>query len=469
MSREPHVECDVAVVGAGLAGLMAAETLSEAGYNVYVLEARERVGGRLKSQRLPNGTTVDVGGQWVGKQHQRVLTLADRFGLALFPTHVDGETVFIVDGQRTRRTSLFPDLGETANREIDDALAALDALQRTIDREAPWTSDPDRQFDSQTYQSWIDANVQHPKARAALAYFAMSVLSVEACDVSLLHLLFYIACAGSMDQLINTRDGAQDLRFAGGADALARGLADALSDKVLTGFTVTDIAQTGQHVTVRGSGLCVRARRAIVALPPPLASRIRYSPPLPGLRDQYMQRVAMGTVIKTMLCYEQPFWRAAGLSGLASSAELPVSLVYDNSPHDGSSGILVGFIEAHEGRRWGTKTQTERQQMVLDCMTRYFGPDAATYTDYLELDWAQEEYSRGAYAGYMPPGGWTSYGEAVRMPVDRIHWAGTETATEWNGYMEGALQSGERVAQEVDNALDQRGRNATTKSPGLAT
>ena len=124
-------------------------------------------------------------------------------------------------------------------------------------------------------------------------------------------------------------------------------------------------------------------------------------------------------------------------------------ITFDNSPESGKPGVLLGFIEGDEGRIWGRRSQQERRAAVLTCLVRYFGEKAGQPYEYLEQNWADEEYTRGCYAGIMPPGVWTAYGEALRAPIGRLHWAGTETATVWNGYMDGAIQSGERAAAEV--------------------
>jgi monoamine oxidase len=130
-----------------------------------------------------------------------------------------------------------------------------------------------------------------------------------------------------------------------------------------------------------------------------------------------------------------------------------VRITFDNTPVTGSPGILLGFIEGDEGRRWGKRSLEERRAEVPDCLARYFGEQARVPVEYVEVSWAEEEYSRGCYAGFLPPGVLTSYGEALRAPIGRLHWAGTETATEWNGYMDGALQAGERAAHEILAAL----------------
>jgi monoamine oxidase len=161
----------------------------------------------------------------------------------------------------------------------------------------------------------------------------------------------------------------------------------------------------------------------------------------------------MGACIKCMAFYEEPFWRAAGLSGSAVSDPGPLSIIFDNSPPDGSPGIVVGFLEGHWARELGRAGPEERRAAVLENLARLFGPQAAGPERYMERNWTDEEWSRGCYVGYTGPGVLTAYGPALRAPIGPVHWAGTETATVWNGYMDGAIQSGERAALEVLAAL----------------
>jgi monoamine oxidase len=193
-----------------------------------------------------------------------------------------------------------------------------------------------------------------------------------------------------------------------------------------------------------------------VAIPPALAGRITYDPILPGARDQLTQRLPQGSVIKAQAIYDEPFWRGEGLSGIAADSNSPVSFTVDNSPVDGSPGVLVGFIEGDHARQLGRLEPDDRRRIVLESLGRSFGPRAASPGVYVELDWSEEEWTRGCYGAHFPPGVWTRYGSALRQPVDLIHWAGTETAPVWNGYMDGAVRSGERAAAEVLELLDEQ-------------
>jgi monoamine oxidase len=287
-----------------------------------------------------------------------------------------------------------------------------------------------------------------------------SVFAAEPRDVSLLATLFYVASAASLENLINVGGGAQDSRFIGGSQQISLNVAEALGRRVSVRSPVRTITHRRGMVDVRGDQFRVTARRAIVALPPHLAGRLVYDPPLAalgadgGLRDQLTQRVPMGTTIKVQCVYPTPFWQSQGLSGQVTSDVGPVKVTFDNSPYpDAMPGVLMGFIEGEDGRVWGQKTTAERQQGVIDSFVRYFGAAAANPSEYVEMVWAAEEFTGGCYGAFFPTGVWTSYGAALRKPIGLVHWAGTETATVWNGYMDGAVQSGLRAAAEVMAAL----------------
>lgn len=340
-----------------------------------------------------------------------------------------------------------------AMMESVEAMLELNLLAGEVPLEEPWKAAHAAAWDGQTVESWIHSHVESEHARQLLTLAVESVFSVEPRDLSLLHLLFYVRSGGNLNQLLSVAAGAQERRFHAGAQAIANRLAEALGERVLLNTPVHTLRHDAQGVRAESETLAVQARRAIVALPPTLAGRLRYRPALPGYRDQLTQRMPMGTVIKVHCVYERPFWREAGYSGQVTSDQGAVRITFDNSPATGAPGVLMGFIEGDEGRVWSRKTREERQEEVLACFTRYFGEQAAHPLHYEELNWADEEYSRGCYAGVMAPGAWLAYGEALRQPIGPLHWAGTETATVWNGYMDGAVQSGQRAAQEVLTAL----------------
>ena len=440
-------DCDVVVVGAGLAGLTAARELTGAGLDVRVLEARDRVGGRTLSQSVGDHPEdiVELGGQWVGPTQHEVLELARDFGIETYPTPTMGKNLFEGgNGKLKRYRGTVPMLAPQVMVDYGQADLRLKRLIKTVDPESPWEGENAERLDEQSFATWIRRTAKTKTTREVFAVACRAVFAVEPADISLLHVLFCAASANGLDDLLDTEGGAQQGRLAGGTQQLSVRMAEELADRVELSSPVGSIRTDGDGVVVGQ----LRARRAIVAIPPALAGRIEYDPPLPSMRDQLTQRMPMGTVIKCMAVYEEPFWREDGLSGQAISLPGPAQIVFDNTPPNGSAG-LIGFLEGREARELGAVSETERREAVLRGFQRLFGRLAAHPVDYVEKDWSAEPYSRGCYAGVLGPGAWTGYGRLLREPIGRLHWAGTETATRWMGYMDGAIQSGKRAAAEV--------------------
>jgi monoamine oxidase len=441
-------DCDVVVVGAGLAGLTAARELTGAGLDVRVLEARDRVGGRTLNHSVGDRPedVVELGGQWVGPTQLEVMALAEDLGLQTYPTHNEGKNLFEAKlGKVKRYSGTIPMLGPLVMADYGRADLRLKRLIKKVSPEAPWEAPKAEELDGQTFETWIRGATRTTTAREAIAMACHAVFAVEPSELSLLHVLFYAASAGGWDDLLDTEGGAQQDRIVGGSQLISLRMAEELGDRIQLSTPVRSIRSDGDGVVVGD----VRARRVIVAIPPALAGRIEYDPILPGPRDQLTQRMPMGSVIKTMTIYDEPFWREEGLSGSAISLPGPAQVIFDNTPPNGSPGVLLGFLEADDARVLGRVSEAQRREAVVGGLARIFGPRASKPSGYVEKNWSAEPYSRGCYAGVLGPGGWTSFGTFLREPIDRIHWAGTETATRWMGYFDGAVQSGKRAAAEV--------------------
>jgi monoamine oxidase len=443
---------NVVVVGAGLAGLAAARWLVAHGHEVTVVEARERVGGRTEGLVLDDGTPLELGGAWLGEGHTRMYALVGELGLSTFRTWNDeGKLLLDLQGKRSRmepRKDATPHISPFALADLAQGVLRFERLAARTDLERPWLTPGAEVLDGQTWESWIRRNLRTKAGRAYFHLACEAVWAAEPSGVSLLHALFYTHSNADLATLLAVDRGAQQDRVTGGSVLVADAMAAELGERVVLGHPVRQIwpDDNGVRVIAR-DGSEYRGDAAIVTLPPTLAGRLDYHPVLPSWRDQLTQRMPAGSVIKAFAIYPEPFWREDGLNGQAASDTGPVKVTFDVSPPSGRPGVLMGFLEGREARMWARRGEAERREAVIGCFTRYFGDAAARPDQYLERDWMAEEFTRGCYGAHFAPGVWTSYGEAWRAPCGRIHWAGTECAPQWNGYMEGAVRSGEAAAE----------------------
>src|SRR3954451_6027836 len=377
-------EADVAVVGAGFAGIVAARELERGGWGAGVGGARGRGGGRVLNEPIGDGKVVEVGGQWVGPGQDRLYALARETGVETFATHSEGENLIEFRGALKRYKGTIPRINAAVLADVGQAQAKLDRLARKVDVEAPWRTPGAERLDSQTFWSWIPPNVYPSGGRMLIELSVEAVWAAEPADVSLLHVLFYIASAGKFDLLLDTGGGAQQDRFVGGSQLVAQRAAEELGDRLVTGAPMRRVVQRGATGSANGDGATAWCKRVVVAIPPPLAGRIAYDPPLPGHRDQLTQRMPMGAVVKCMAIYDEPFWRDDGLSGQATSDVGPAKVIFDNSPPDGSPGVLLGFLEGGRAREYTRLSADERSEAVVGTFARLFGARAAKPERYLD-------------------------------------------------------------------------------------
>ncbi len=457
--RPRRHQADVIIVGAGLSGLTAARSVVRAGRSALVLEARDRVGGRTLNHHLGHGKVVEVGGQWIGPTQDHLAKLAKELHIPTFRTYNKGNYLFYENGKLTPYSptgpfgAIPPD--PTAVGQLAGALFKMDAMAKTVPLERPWAAADAHDWDGQTLETFRRAN---GLGSGASSLFDLGIEAVFACeprDISLLHVLFYIHSAGNakspgtFERLINTAGGAQDSRFVGGSQLVSIKLAQHLGRRVLLSQPVRRITQSPTGVVVTTDHLTAHGKCVIVTGPPALTALIDYEPILPALRAQLTQRFPQGSAIKVEAVYPRPFWRQHGLAGQVTSDTGPIKITFDNSPPEGTPGVLLGFVEGHDARVFSTLSAAERRKRAIACFVRYFGAQAAHPKGYIEMNWSEERWTRGCYVGYTPPGVLTEYGPWIRKPFGRIHWAGAETSDRWNGYMDGAVRSGERAAKEV--------------------
>jgi monoamine oxidase len=461
LGRPRSKTVDVVVVGAGLSGLAAARQLQAKGHSVLVLEARDRVGGRTENATIAGGKAIaEVGGQFVGPTQDRILALAKAVGAQTFPVYNQGSNVFLTGTQRSLYSAK---VGIPNDPDVLKALGAsleLDELGKEVGVGAPWRSKRARQLDRQTLGAWLDARMPNAKAKAVMDAVCEAIWGAEADQLSLLYAAQYVAAAGnaktpgSFARLIATAGGAQERRIAGGSVVIAQRVADALGSRVVLGAPVRRIAQHDGGVRVVSDQLVVRAKRAIVAVPPVLAARIGFTPVLPAGKRTILKAMTPGSLTKVEAVYPTPFWREAGLSGQGVSDVGIARVPYDNSPPDGSVGVFFSFIGGRLHDEWAKLPAAERRARVLDDFVRFTGDERArTPIEFVEKDWTTERWTRGCPVGHFGPGVLSRHGAWLRKPVRRVHFAGTETADYWLGYMDGAVRAGERAAREVHAAL----------------
>lgn len=441
---------DVIVVGAGLSGLFAARSLARAGVRVAVIEARDRVGGRTWSGKLGDGT-FDFGGQWTGPGQPRMSALIDELGLRVHQQYAEGRKVLDLAGRVSTYTSTIPRVAPRKLLRLQLGIWKVERLLLQVPTDAPWEAPKAALWDTMTLLDWERRHLKNPDVIALFNTAVRVIFGADAGELSLLHVLHYLHAGGGLMKLVETHGGNQDSRVEGGAQMLSTRMAEAL-DTVVLGAPVREVRHGAGGVTVVTDRGEWTGKRAILAMPPPLADRIVYSPRLPTLRDQLTQRSSMGGTVKAFALYDRPFWRERGFSGESACTAGPLTVAFDNCTETGQA-CLLAFVTAGHARGWSERPADARRAMVLGSFAKWFGEDALKPTLYHEADWAAEPWSDGAPIANFPPGTLSVFGPALRHPCGPIHWAGTETATESCGFMEGALQAGARAADEVLAAL----------------
>ena len=444
----------VVVVGAGLAGLTAATVLAQAGCDVKVLEARNRTGGRVHGRTVGRDVTVDAGAAYLGTRHTELIASLDGCGLSTASTYVSGRSTFLLAEHPTTNEYRIPPLNPVALGSLFDR---LEDLITQVHQDGPWMGASAKALDLMTVAQWMDDELSHPDVKTFFPLFLGEIMAADPRLTSLLHMAFYLRSGGGLQYLNAFEGGAQQWRVDGGAHRLTDALTERLGERVRLGHEVTMIEQCANGAVIHsvlpsdGRRHHHHADRVVVAVPPRTAQRIEYRPDLPAPRAT--AATGRGCALKVHLIYPEPIWRENGLSGWSVSSHGPLLSTVDDSPGDGTVGVLTGFVTGAAAQSFASSPPWEQRAAVMTHVHRLF-PGLPAPTEFVITDWLNAKYSQGCYAALYGPGDWTRLGPTALVPHGRIHWAGTETSMEFFGLMEGAIRSGKRVAAELVSATE---------------
>jgi len=451
---------DVVVVGGGISGLVAARKVAARGRSVLVLEARRRVGGRVLNHHLSGrgekGATIESGGAFVGPTQNHILRLAKELGVRTFDEYADGNSVYIssTTGRQEYQGTVPPD--PTILPDAAVLLTRIDQMASEIPVDAPWTHPQAAEWDAMTLAEWIRGNaVNADGVENLIRCWTQPGFGADPAELSFLYVLWYVACSGNernvgtFSRNSDTVNGAQERRFVGGSQLVPLRLAKKLGTIVALAAPVHRIVQGDGHAVVHSGRGRVKAKRVVVAAPPPMVLDIDWHPQLPHRRHELLRHLDMGQLMKCDAVYRKPFWREAGLNGFGIADSGAVRAAFDNCPEPGEPGVLLAFVGGSTWRQYGVQTKAQRRVAVLQGFAAMFGDQALDPIDYVEHDWTRERWTGGGPVANYAPGTMIRFGKEIRKPYGRVHWAGTETSTYWTGYMDGAVRAGERAAIEV--------------------
>jgi len=447
---------DVIVVGAGVTGLTAAYRLLQAGREVLVLEARDRIGGRLRNETHDevdeNGDEVDfeVGGQWVSPDQTALIALLDELGLETFERYRAGDSLYVgADGVARRFTDEMPVSAHT-NAEIDRLTVLMDEIVAKMDPDRPWEHPDAAYLDTVSFTQWLREQSEDQEARDNIAlYVGPAMLTKPSHSFSALQAILMAASAGAFSHLVDA-DFILDKRVVGGLASVPRVLAEKVgSDRIRLGADVTAIEWREDGAVVHVGGQRLAARRVVIAVPPTVQRRIRFTPEMPAEHRMARDHQSFGLVIKVQLVYPTPFWREQGLSGTGFAPYLPVHEIYDNTPDGDERGFLVSFVAGLNADLLGRMSEQDRRAAILDSAAAYFGEQALTPSVFHESDWQHQELTGGAYGTSFDLGSLTRYGTKLREPMGAVDFGSSDVAGLGFQHVDGAIRVGSEIAASI--------------------
>ena len=441
---------DVLIVGAGFSGIAAAKKLYENGLDFKILEARDRLGGRVFTKKLADDLYLDYGGQWIGEGQSRMYELCEEYGLRYFETFDAGDNILSLHNKTKKYKGLIPALDLLSLFGLHRIMSKLEKLAKTVPLDNPWTHPDAKVLDKCSLGGFLNKYSLTKNSHKVIRAACETIFAADPDKISLLHALFYIKSGRSLKTLISIKDGAQQHRLVDGMQSLAEKIAGPFKEKITFNQPVENIAQEDQGVIISGKNFTYRAKKAIIAIPPPMAAAIRFYPPLSEKKKEVLEQVFMGNVGKCFMVYQKAFWRDKNFSGqILADEHSPFQTMFDNSPQNGHYGIILAFTIGERAEKHFQKGKTEREMILKKKLMEYFGSEAGNNLFYEDFTMSEEPFSKGCYAGIYPQGTWTSIREDYSKTEGHIHWAGTEASSIWYGYIEGAVRAGEKAAENI--------------------
>ncbi|EOO01900.1 putative amine oxidase protein [Phaeoacremonium minimum UCRPA7] len=444
---------DCIVVGAGYSGLAAAKSLKEAGKSVLLLEARDRVGGRAKTQVLEDGSYYDCGASFIGHKHELMYGLCKTYDVDIYTPPLDGKLVVQHRGKAKEYAGFLPPFRPWEVLDMGQAIWRFERLCEKVNVEQPWKTKNAMKLDRMTADEYF-RKITYTKAGMAMVDLGIeSILGTNQGLVSLLHAMFFFKSNASFTEACQVENGAQNHFMVGGSQRIPNKIREMLTDEVVRLEEPVHAVRYGdESVEVTTPKGTYHAKNAIFAVPPLHILKMDFTPRLPVEKITLLSHMPMGAYMKVFATYKTRFWREKGLRGESTNPLGYVSVTFDPSLEDGPPK-LTGFIAGTKAREFISFSPEKRQKIALEEFAASFGKEALEPEKFFFHTMMEDEWSLGCPMANPAPGMWSTLGPWMTKPIGPIHWAGTETSTKFMGYMEGAVFAGQRAAGEVIAAL----------------